>query len=419
MTLNKLINARKAAGDKNIPELNKALTNAIERKISNLRGRSRSSRVGELGDLLFRVQNSRNFTGRSRIRNTIRENIREAAKNRNPERARDELRRIESNLKLSSRFYRDRDIKETLNQERTFLRKRLRNNENNNRYGRGGNNNGYRRRPPPPPPPPPPMPRYNMEPEPPRMRQNGGSSGFRLPQNTIPLPPPRINLPPVNMGTQQGLPPRMNQPPMALGGNAFAPSPSPVQVNLPPNERQAINSIGGVNKAANIINQGGGATNVAAAANALAQTGGNVNRAIVEKGADEKAVKVVIQLGGGKNANNIEKAKNVLEGMNTIAATVRRKRRPSTAAKKKKKTVGAAKKKKTRVVYRTRPADRVRTAELDKLLASVTKNTIERRMDNANLLNKVYTKEQLAKIYKKFVLGKNLAPKPKKKTAKK
>jgi hypothetical protein len=206
---------------------------------------------------------------------------------------------------------------------------------------------------------------------------------------------------------------------MALGGNAFAPSPAPVQVNLPPNERQAINSVGGVNKAANIINQGGGATNVAAAANALAQTGGNVNRAIVEKGADEKAVKVVIQLGGGKNANNIEKAKNVLEGMNTIATTVRRKRRTTKKKTTKKKTV--ATNKKTRVVYRTRPSDRVRTAELDKLLASVTKNTIERRMDNANLLNKVYTKEQLAKIYKKFVLGKNLAPKPKKKkkTAKK
>jgi hypothetical protein len=68
---------------------------------------------------------------------------------------------------------------------------------------------------------------------------------------------------------------------------------------------------------------------------------------------------------------------------------------------------------KTRTVKRTVTKKRavsrvVRTGELNKLLHAVTKNTIEHRMNNANLLNKVYTKAELARIYKNFLMGKNL-----------
>ena len=47
-------------------------------------------------------------------------------------------------------------------------------------------------------------------------------------------------------------------------------------------------------------------------------------------------------------------------------------------------------------------------AELNKLLNIATKDEITKRMENADLLNKVYTKAELARIYKKYVLGKNL-----------
>jgi hypothetical protein len=172
--------------------------------------------------------------------------------------------------------------------------------------------------------------------------------------------------------------------------------------------------MGGVNAAANKINQAGGATNVAKTANALQKAGGNQNRAVTEFGADPKAIKLVIEIAGP--AKNYNKVNNALNGLNKVATKIRRKRKttPSKVRPKKKRVTTPAKKKRAVTPAKkkrvTAPVRRgvVRTGELNKLLHAVTKNTIERRMNNANLLNKVYTKEQLAKIYKNFLTGKNL-----------
>jgi hypothetical protein len=207
----------------------------------------------------------------------------------------------------------------------------------------------------------------------------------------------------------------------------------PLPVNLPQNEAAAIKQAGGVNAVANKINQAGGATNVAKTANALQKAGGNQALAIQE-GAKPETVKLVIELSGKNQPFNKNKVVDVLNGMNKVAAKIRRKRRTTRKATpvkkrrvvtptKKRRVVTPTKKrrvvaptKKRRVVRRAAPAKVVRTGELNKLLHTVTKNTIERRMNNANLLNKVYTKEELAHIYRNFLLGRNLKPAKKRRT---
>jgi len=425
MTLEQLIKARNNKSDPN-STLNAALDAAVNKQLRSVNGNSRSRKFGMYGDILIKMGSSRNYPGRSKVRDAIRTELRAALRNiRDPRKAKVELERAKANVRLSSIPIRNSNVKKAFEIEESNIKGRLREYNNNYGYGRSrNNNNGYGRRPPRFPAARMPPSGFNMGPEFPRnnraFRAPEPATTFRLPSNAPQAP----RMP--NMGAPALPPPPIN---LTGGGNQqpFAPSPmappptnQSLLANLPSNERAAINAAGGVNKAANLVNQAGGGTNVAAAANALAQTGGNVNRAIAEKGANEKAVKVVIQLGGGKNLNNIERAKNVLNGLNNVAVQLkRRKRRSKPKAKGKgvaKGRVAKAKPKvKTRVVYRTRPGDRVRTAELNKLLHIATKDEIKKRMENANLLNKVYTRAELEGIYKKYVLGKNLPPLKKKK----
>lgn len=419
-TWEQLINIRNTKPNGN-SALNAALNAAINKQLRSVNGNSRSRKFGVYGDILIKMGSSRNYPGRGKVRDAIRTELRAALRNiRDPRRAKVELERAKANVRLSRLPTRNTNVRRAFEIEESNIKSRSR--EYNENYGTE-NNRRYGRRPPQfPPPRMPANNRYNMGPGPApfprnnRFRAPPSASPFRLPENAPQAP----RMP--NMGAPALPPPRIN----ITNQQAFAPSPmappptnQSLLANLPANERTAINSVGGVNKAANLVNQAGGGTNVAAAANALAQTGGNVERAIGEKGANEKAVKVVIQLGGGKNLNNIERAKNVLNGLNNVAVQLKkRKRRSKPKAKGKggaKGRVAKAKPKaKTRVVYRTRPGDRVRTAELNKLLNIATKDEITKRMENADLLNKVYTKAELAKIYKKYVLGKNLPPLKKK-----
>jgi ribosome-associated translation inhibitor RaiA len=426
MTLEQLIKARNNKGTPNA-NLNAALNAAVNKQLRSVNGSNRPRKFGVYGDILIKMGSSRNYPGRSKVRDAIISELRRALQNiRDPRRAKIELERAKGDVRLSSIPIKNSNVKRAFDTEETNIKKRLRDyNDEYGGYGRSNNENSrYGRRPPRFPVPRMPPPGFNMGPEFPRnnraFRAPEPATTFRLPSNAPQAP----RMP--NMGAPALPPPPIN---LTGGGNQqpFAPSPmappptnQSLLANLPSNERAAINAAGGVNKAANLVNQAGGGTNVAAAANALAQTGGNVNRAIAEKGANEKAVKVVIQLGGGKNLNNIERAKNVLNGLNNVAVQLkRRKRRSKPKAKGKgvaKGRVAKAKPKvKTRVVYRTRPGDRVRTAELNKLLHIATKDEIKKRMENANLLNKVYTRAELEGIYKKYVLGKNLPPLKKKK----
>jgi hypothetical protein len=427
MTLEQLIKARNNKGTPNA-NLNAALNAAVNKQLRSVNGSNRPRKFGVYGDILIKMGSSRNYPGRSKVRDAIISELRRALQNiRDPRRAKIELERAKGDVRLSSIPIKNSNVKRAFDTEETNIKKRLRDyNDEYGGYGRSNNENSrYGRRPPRFQPPRMPPAGFNMGPGPEFPRNNRAFRGpepastFRLPSNmprapNMPAPrAPAFPPPPINLtgGNQQPFAPSPMAPPLTNQS---------LLANLPANERAAINYAGGVNKAANLVNQAGGGTNVAAAANALAQTGGDVNRAIAEKGANEKAVKVVIQLGGGKNLNNIERAKNVLNGLNNVAVQLKKRKRRSKPKSKGKATakgrVAKAKPKaKTRVVYRTRPGDRVRTAELNKLLNITTKQEIENRMRKADLLNKVYTKEELAKIYKKFVLGKNLPPLKKKK----
>ena len=377
--------------------IEKAINSKLEQAVSNLKYKNTSYRITQYGEILRALHTRPNFPGRSIIVGSIRNDIRRAAKSSN---AKYEMERIRNDLKLSLLPVRDRNLRETFNKEFRIVKNRERRYES--AYGGGRNNYSGPPRPrynmggPPPP-------RFNMGPPPPRYNTgpalNMGApppAAVARPQfNITGAPPPRINLPPVNIGT------------------AAAPASGALPVNLPANEASAIKQLGGVNAAANKINQAGGATNVAKTANALEKAGGNQNRAVSEFGADPRALKLVIQVAGP--TKNYNKVNNALNGLNKVATKIRRKRKttPSKVRPKKKRTVAkkrvVTKKKRAVAPAKKRTTRRVvRTGELNKLLHAVTKNTIERRMNNANLLNKVYTKEELARIYKNFLMGKNL-----------
>ena len=404
MNVFKLLDKYKNVRNKERREsIEKSINSKLNQAVSNLKYKNTSYRITQYGVILRALHTRSNFPGRSIIIGSIRDNIRRAARSSN---AKYEMERIRDDLKMSLLPIRDRNIRETFNKEFKIIKNRERRYENayggERRRNNGGGFFGGGA------PPPrrynnmgPVGPRYNMGPAAPRYNMGPAAPRYNMgPPQAVAQPvfnitggaPPRINLPPVNIGTAA-----------APASNRTGALP----VNLPANEAAALRQMGGVNAAANKINQAGGATNVAKTASALEKAGGNQNRAVTEFGADPKAIKLVIEIAGP--AKNYNKVNNALNGLNKVATKIRRKRVMTKKRVVKKKRVMTKK----RVVTKKRvaaPVRRgvVRTGELNKLLHAVTKNTIERRMNNANLLNKVYTKENLAKIYKNFLMGKNL-----------
>jgi hypothetical protein len=405
--LRKYTNVRNANKRKAIE---KAIDDKLLAAVSNLRGKNTSYRITQYGVILRALHSRSNFPGRSIIIGSIRNNIRRAARSSN---AKYEMERIKKNLKLNLLPTRDRNIRETFNDEFRILRNREKRYErayggrNNNYSGPGGLFGGGR----------PPRPRFNMG-GPPPPRYNAGPAprynnimgpGAPPPAPARPqfnitgAPPPRINLPPVNIGTAA-----------APASNRTGALP----VNLPANEAAAIKQLGGVNAAANKINQVGGTKPVAIAANAIQKANGNQNRAVTEFGADPKALKLVIEVAGP--TKNYNKVNNALNGLNKVATKIRRKKkRVVTPAKKKrvtkKRVVTPAKKKRVVTPAKKRVTKKrvvkkriVRTGELNKLLHTVTKNTILRRLNNANVVRKTFTKNEAANMYKNFLTGENL-----------
>jgi hypothetical protein len=382
--------------------IEKAMNAKLEQAVSNLKSKNTSYRITQYGEILRALHARDTFPGRSIIIGSIRNDIRRAAKSSN---AKYEMERIKKNLKLNLLPTRDRNIRETFNDEFRILKNRERRYErayggrNNNYGGIGGLFGGGK--------PPRPRfnmggPRFNMGGPPPRYnsgpapRYNNIGPGAPPPAPARPqfnitgAPPPRINLPPVNIGTAA-----------APASNRTGALP----VNLPANEATAIKQLGGVNAAANKINQAGGPTNVAKTANALQKAGGNQNRAVAEFGADPKALKLVIEVAGP--TRNYNKVNNALNGLNKVATKIRHKRKRVT----KKRVVTATKKRvtKKRVTKKRVVKKRiVRTGELNKLLHAVTKNTILRRLNNANVVKKTLTKNEAANMYRNFLTGENL-----------
>jgi hypothetical protein len=412
---------KKYSNAKNAPTrlaLNKAIDLKLESEINVLRFKNVPYRITQYGEILRALRTRNNFPARKKIVGSIRNDLRKAANKSN---AKYEINRLRQYLQLPNLPIRDRNIRKSFNDELARIKNRERryesayNGESRRRYNVG---------------PPPLPPRYNLGP--PRYSMGGFNAGPPPPMPMAgpmpvagmgPGPAPRFNI------TGGATPPRINLPPVNIGAGPAPPAALPV--NLPTNEAAAIKQVGGVNAAANKINQAGGATNVAKTANALQKAEGNQGRAVAEFGADPGAMKLVIQIAGPtKNYNRVN---NLLNGMNKVATKIRRKKRAVTTHRKKrvvttphrkkrvvttphrKKRVVTTPHRKKRVVttrrkYTKRTSEfvRVRTGELNKLLQAVTKNTIEHRMNNANLLKKVYTKAELARMYRNYILAKNL-----------
>ena len=378
MNLQSLLNKRAKFSGTNAERaaLNKEIDDKLEDHIRKLKYESRSRRISQFGYILRSLKSRTNFPGRTSIIGTIREDIRNAAKSKN---AKYELERIKGNLQLDFLPIRDRNIRRTFNQELKFLMNREK------RYETAYGNNGRQL-----------APQYPIAPQYPVAPQ------YPLPQQINFPAPQRINFPAPQRVNFPAAPQRVNEPRFNISGL------KPPQINLPPvnlknvtrEEAIPIRNNGGVTSVANKINQAGGPTNVAKTANALEKANGNQKRAVEEFGADPKALKLVIQV-AGKN-KNYNKINQLLNGMNKIAKKIRKPR----VSVKRKTTVKRVVKRKTTVKHR-KTSTKVRTGELSKLLHSLTKNKIEQRLEGAHVYNKIYTKKQLERMYKNYLLSRS------------
>jgi len=168
-------------------------------------------------------------------------------------------------------------------------------------------------------------------------------------------------------------------------GNGGAPPPLPTPL------RTAINNVGGAGNAVQTVALvPGGAPEVAKAAEALNETGGNVRLAINVKGVSPAAIKAVQNLGG------VSQTVKILEGLNTMAQT------PETQRLK------AAKR-------RTRRAKKspIRLVELNRVIAAVKKQKLISLMaHNVTRTNNIHPNDEKLKKYYRKVMKSYLLKKP-------
>ena len=171
------------------------------------------------------------------------------------------------------------------------------------------------------------------------------------------------------------------------GGGAGGAPPPP----LPPSQKQAINNVGGaVNAVQTVALVPGGAPEVAKAAEALNETGGNVRLAINVKGVSPAAIKAVQNLGG------VSQTVKILEGLNTMAQT------PATQRRK------AA----TRRTRRPKKSP-IRLTELNRVIAAVKKQKLISLMaHNITRTNNIHPNDEKLKGYYKKVMKSYLLKKP-------
>ena len=157
---------------------------------------------------------------------------------------------------------------------------------------------------------------------------------------------------------------------------------------LPTNQQTAINNAGGVNSAMNTVVQvPGGAPEIAKAAEALNESGGNSTIAITVKGASPAAVNAVQKLGGPNNAVH------VLEGLNTMSQT------------------HATRKRKSR--SRRAKVLKPRIAELNRVISAVKKQRLISLMaHNVTKTHNIHPNDEKLKAYYKKVLKANILRTP-------
>jgi hypothetical protein len=170
------------------------------------------------------------------------------------------------------------------------------------------------------------------------------------------------------------------------GGNGGLPPPPP----LPPTQQNAINNVGGIPNALNMVAAvPGGAPAVAKAAEALNETGGNVAQAISVKGASPAAINAVQKLGGKNNTMH------VLEGLNTMA------QKPATRVAKRGRRTASKK------------FLRPRLAELNKVINSVKKKKlISIIAHNVTKTHEIHPNDEKSKKYYRKVIKANILRTP-------
>jgi uncharacterized membrane protein YgcG len=171
------------------------------------------------------------------------------------------------------------------------------------------------------------------------------------------------------------------------GGGAGGAPPPP----LPPSQQQAINNVGGAGNAVQTVALvPGGAPEVAKAAEALNETGGNVRLAINVKGVSPAAIKAVQNLGG------VSQTVKILEGLNTMAQTPATQRRKVS----------------TRRTRRPKKSP-IRLTELNRVIAAVKKQKLISLMaHNITRTNNIHPNDEKLKKYYRKVMKSYLLKKP-------
>lgn len=173
--------------------------------------------------------------------------------------------------------------------------------------------------------------------------------------------------------------------PGAGAGAGGAPPPLPAPL------RTAINNAGGAGNAVQTVALvPGGAPEVAKAAEALNETGGNVRLAINMKGVSPAAINAVKKLGG------VSQTVKILEGLNTMAQTPETQRRKA-----------------ARPRTRRPKKSPIRLVELNRVIAAVKKQKLISLMaHNVTRTNNIHPNDEKLKKYYRKVMKSYLLKKP-------
>ena len=370
---------------KNTANANSAISRLIKNTLNKIRySYSSSERLGRLVELLKQLPT--NFSGRREIVSAIIAMIREISN----------MNKF-SNFNRNLRGVNNRNIREALEIQRRRLERRRReerrpgegyNNyerrmrralggvsrypgESNTNYRRRSNNNAIRR--------------AIVRSEPPRPRNNGGGYGYGAGAG---------GYGPGRAASNENAIRRAIAGPPALppGGNYGQGTEAPPPP-LPPSQTAAIKAAGGPTNAVNTVAQvPGGAPEVAKAAEALNETGGNVRLAINMKGVSPAAINAVQKLGG------VSQTVKILEGLNTMAQTPETQRRKAVRPR----------------VRRPKKSPRgVRLTELNRVVAAVKKQKLISLMaHNITRTNNIHPNDEKLKKYYRKVMKSYILKKP-------
>jgi len=367
LDLRGLFNARRKFPE-NANRINSFIRSKFKDAIRNLKYTSGASLLRRAAELLKILPE--NYPGRGEIVNLVIDEIRRITRSLNLDSARRNLRNVRNRNIRDELNRKARDLRERRKENEPEYRRRemaynvRRNNLERRRRSLGSRREGetnieYERR--------------KAEYERNKEAANREERILRREARMRMQPPPRLP----NLGNRG--------PEMAPPVPVMAPPP------LPPTQQQAIANAGGVNRAVNAIAAvPGGAPEVAKAAEALNETGGNVAQAVQVKGASPQAVQAVQQLGGVKNTVN------VLEGLNTLSQTPETRRRKMTV-----KRTRRPKKSPIRLIELNRVIDAVKKQRLISLIAH-----------NITRTNNIHPNDEKRKGYYKKVVKSYLLKKP-------